>query len=92
LENELSCAISKSADFKLDVENCLIKANKDVSDGFTTHSAIIWNENPLFDSIQNYDFRLKTNSPCKEKGKPTQIQYDITGAIRNNPPSIGAYE
>jgi len=92
LENELSCAISKSADFKLDVENCLIKAKKDVSDGFTTHSAIIWNENPLFDSIQNYDFRLKTNSPCKEKGKPTQIQYDITGAIRNNPPSIGVYD
>ena len=91
-ENELGCAISQSADFKLYVENCLIKAKDSLSDYFTTHSNIIWNENPLFDSIQNYDFRLKSNSPCKGKGKPTHIQQDITGAIRNNPPSIGAYE
>jgi hypothetical protein len=90
---EFACSKTKDAEFKLNVENCLIKIKSDVLPELTFYSALILNQDPLIKDASQYDFQLQDNSPCKAAGKnipqPTQ---DITETIRNNPPSIGAYE
>jgi hypothetical protein len=92
-EIELDCGIKKDVNFELYVENCLIKTKQSVLDKFTSHSNIILNKDPSLEDIKIYDFRLKADSPCKGAGKiTTEVQQDITGAVRNSPPSIGAYE
>jgi len=93
ITNELGCSITKDADFKLYVENCLIKTDQKALENFTTYSNLILNKDPSVENFKDYNFRLKSDSPCKGAGKATtQVQQDITGATRSNPPSIGAYE
>ena len=93
IAKELSCDFIKDVKFELDVENCLIKTDQSVLEKFTSYSDIILNKDPLITDILKYDFTLKTDSPCKRTGKPTtEVQQDFTGTVRNNPPSIGAYE
>ncbi len=94
LTKELDCSIRSDTSHNtgLYVENCLIKTDKSIPDKFTGYSDLILNEDPLFKDAPKYDFSLQNNSPCKGKGKSTWLNEDITGATRNNPPSIGAYE
>ncbi|MDR1878148.1 MAG: hypothetical protein LBQ64_01120 [Bacteroidales bacterium] len=90
---EFGCSKTNEVDFKLNVENCLLKIKSDILSELTFYSALILNQDPLIRESLKYDFHLQDNSPCKSAGKnipqPTQ---DITGTVRNNPPSIGAYE
>ena len=95
LNKELTCGISNDAYFMLQVENCLIKTEQSVVDKFNTNLNNIFNIDPKLDSVKAYNFNLKSDSPCKGRGKITtipQVQQDITETVRNNPPSIGAYE
>ena len=95
LNRELVCSINSNASFMLHVENCLIKTEQSVVDKFNTNFNNILNEDPKLEDVVKYNFSLKSDSPCKGKGKTTsipQVQQDITETVRNNPPSIGAYE
>jgi len=53
-----------------------------------------YNVNPLFENIEEQDFKIKANSPCKDSGGPfTILQNDIEGNQRDFAnPDIGAYE
>ena len=90
--NEFSRDRISDADFKLNMENCLVRMPDSLFSKMTSHSNLILNKDPLVKNISDYDFSLNDNSPCKGKGKSTSITVDITEASRNNPPSIGAFE
>jgi hypothetical protein len=54
-----------------------------------------WNQNPLFENIEDQNFKISWNSPCKGQGVSpiiTVFNTDITGISRSTPPDIGAYE
>ncbi len=89
-KREIAFSYDKNADFKPTISHCLLKSDTNYSDYF---SSIIFNKNPLFENTTENDFQLQTTSPCKGAGKVISfITTDIKGNIRNNPPSIGAYE
>lgn len=91
--NEFNFYSVSATKFELYVDNCLIKTDKDILEKVTASSDVLLNQNPLLGNVTEYDFSLQNNSPCKGKGKKTaQVSEDITGATRNDPPSIGAYE
>ncbi|HOS17121.1 MAG TPA: hypothetical protein PKX15_08950 [Bacteroidales bacterium] len=87
---EFSCGYDKAAEFKLNIEYCLLKSDTNYPDYF---SNMLFNNNPSFENEHEYDYQLKASSPCKGAGKtmPAVIT-DIKGNARNSPPSIGAYE
>ena len=93
LSNELICSHISDVDFKLNMDNCLIRMPDSLLSRLTSHSSLILNKNPLVKSVSDYDFSLNDNSPCKGKGKSISfVVDDIAGTARSNPPSIGAYE
>jgi hypothetical protein len=62
-----------------------------------TSSQIINNQDPLFDSVntsrRHYDFRLKENSPAKEKGTNAGVVLDLDGKPRPvGLPDLGCFE
>lgn len=62
-----------------------------------TNGTVINNEPPLFDSINTfkhvYNFRLRDDSPAKNKGTGTTIRTDLDGKPRPiGLPDLGAYE
>lgn len=95
-ENEINSDAINEAEFNLQVDNCLIKVRKSRLDSLNlNHNNLIFNANPLFTdpTIDIYDFSLNNASPCKGAGKfISNITTDFAGNIRNNPPSIGAFE
>ncbi|MBC7384463.1 MAG: hypothetical protein H7296_15965 [Bacteroidia bacterium] len=51
------------------------------------------NKEPRFKNIQNGDYDLESNSPCRNAGTNTGVQRDLKNRNRNTSvPSIGAYE
>ena len=52
----------------------------------------ILNIDPKFIDVRDYDFRLDTLSPAKDKGQELMIMNDLDGNLRDNLPDIGAYE
>lgn len=82
--------------FSLQFNNCLYKVkNTDPGNAIFTNS--IKNQNPLFDTINTfkplYNFRLKNNSPCINKGINSSISYDLDGLNRNvGLPDMGCFE
>ena len=52
----------------------------------------ILNENPRFVSPYNYNYRLDTLSPAKDKGLALGVVYDLDSTMRDALPDIGAYE
>ena len=66
--------------------------------GFTTNTNV-WNIEPLFYDIDNYDFHFWSQSPLNMGGSSaypiintSTSGRDILGTPRNPPPDIGAYE
>lgn len=95
-DNEIYTEYCKEADFNLQINNCLVKIKKSRLDSLNlTYNSLLLDLDPQFSdpALDNYDFTLKSSSPCKGAGK---FIYDITtdfaGNSRNNPPSIGAFE
>lgn len=60
-------------------------------DFFNSNENIL-NEDPQFLNHGRYDYRLKSNSPAIKKGIKGDIGVDLNNNLRNDPPSIGAYE
>jgi len=52
----------------------------------------ILNLDPKFMDVRDFDFRLDTLSPAKDKGQELMIMKDLDGNLRDNLPDIGAYE
>jgi len=50
------------------------------------------NADPLFVDPGNYNYRLDTMSPAKDKGFNLMILNDLEGMTRDSLPDIGAYE
>ncbi|MCO5260462.1 MAG: right-handed parallel beta-helix repeat-containing protein [Crocinitomicaceae bacterium] len=69
---------------------CLIKKSTPSTEGYFTN--IIWNQAPLFKSIEENNFELKATSPAINVGASTSILLDIKGNPRNGQPDLGAYE
>ncbi len=83
-------AINLSFDFK----NCLIKSETVFQDPF--YQSIIWNEDPLFEDIQEDDFTFSLSSnplsSLNNNGIASSVMFDINGNPRANPPDIGVHE
>ncbi len=52
----------------------------------------VLNLDPKFIDVRDFDFRLDTLSPAKDKGQELMIMNDLDGNLRDNLPDIGAYE
>ncbi len=81
--------------FNVNFQNCLWKVKNNPAD--IASSNIIANENPQFDSVNNqlriYNFRLKDESPAKNKGVATGVSVDLDGNPRAvGLPDLGCYE
>jgi len=91
--NEFSFEKANNANFSVSFENCLLKQDSALKSP-VTQSNMIMNKDPLFENIADFNFKLKSNSPCKKAGKSISwLLTDIDGVSRNSStPSIGAYE
>ena len=76
--------------FNILFDHCIVKSNDVAEYSENTQFDI----DPKFIDIHLSDFHLKEDSPAIGAGTSSQITipYDLDGAPRNNPPSIGAYE
>ena len=72
------------------ISNCLIRSETPFTEPF--YSNILWNQNPLFEDVEQGDFLFSPNSPLHGNGIATGIFTDILGNPRQNPPDIGAVE
>ena len=79
--------------FNYRFDHCLIHANGTDDEQFI---ATKWNIDPGFVLVDeknyNFDFHLSKESPCLESGTTTDVNSDLDGKMRQNPPSIGCYE
>lgn len=76
-------------------QNCLWKVKNNPAN--ITSTNIIANQDPLFDSVNNsrriYNFRLKDESPAKNKGIGSGLSIDLDGNPRAvGLPDIGCFE
>jgi hypothetical protein len=96
VEDEIVVEKKGTSTFSVQFFNCLYKVkNNDPNN--TTFTNCLKNLNPLFDTINTfkplYNFRLKDNSPCLNKGLPTGVSTDLDGLNRNvGLPDIGCFE
>jgi hypothetical protein len=98
VEDELITQRNAAASFSLQVNNSLYKVKNDIPIANATITQSIKNEKPLFDSIdigkRFFNFRLASNSPCINKGQPTNLTFDLDGKPRTVGilPDMGCYE
>jgi hypothetical protein len=95
VEDEVVVAKSGSTVFNVNFDNNLWKVQTPPAN--ITSSQIINNQDPLFDSVntsrRHYDFRLKENSPAKEKGTNAGVMLDLDGKPRPvGLPDLGCFE
>lgn len=72
--------------------NCILKTQTSLPAALTSNC--ITNKDPKFKNTQDNDFRIQNTSPAIGKGNASYLkrQHDLNNKIRQNPPSIGAYE
>lgn len=95
VDDEVITSKQGNTSFTVNFQNCLWKAKNNPAN--STTSNIIVNQNPLFDSVNTqrriYDFRLKDESPAKNKGIATSITTDLDGKPRAvGLPDLGCFE
>jgi len=95
VEDEVVVAKSGSTVFNVTFDYNLWKVQTPPAN--ITSSQIINNQNPLFDSVNTsrryYNFRLKENSPAKEKGTNAGVVLDLDGKPRPiGLPDLGCFE
>ncbi len=56
------------------------------------YSNCIINKDPVFVDEYKMNYAIDSISPAIKMGQPLGIPYDIRGAIRGQPPALGAYE
>jgi hypothetical protein len=74
------------------VTNCLFKA-KDALPSFVTQLNNIINQDPKFKDYSKGNYHLDEGSPAINHGITAgNLNFDLDGVLRGNPPSIGCYE
>ncbi len=80
-----------SANYTFD--HSILKTTRDLSSD--NYISVLKNENPLFHSTSDNDYRISENSPAKGAGDPeisNKVPYDIKGRSRQDRSDIGAYQ
>ncbi|HEV2479612.1 MAG TPA: hypothetical protein VGS79_08100 [Puia sp.] len=93
--NEVAVSQQSNGTFVVNFSNCLWK-EQSTPTGITS-AAIIVNQNPLFDSVNNaqlyYDFHLQVGSPALSAGMAAGIPIDLDGNPRPAiNPDLGCYQ
>jgi hypothetical protein len=97
VEDEVVVAKSGSTSFNVTFNENLWKV-VNTPTNITSQTGIINNQNPAFDSINNskrfYSFRLKDESPAKNKATNAGVTIDLDGKPRpvGSAPDLGCYE
>jgi len=74
------------------LSNCILKS-KDPLPSFVAQTAIKLNQDPLFKDYAKNDHHLQEGSPAIGAGISVgNLNVDLDGVTRSNPPSIGCYE
>jgi hypothetical protein len=92
LENEM--VVDKKDNFAatINIRNCLLRSEDPVP-AFVQQSGIKLNEDPEFKDRVQMDYHPDTGSPAIGAGiSAGELNTDLDGVIRANPPSIGCYE
>ena len=95
VDNEVVVSHQASGSFSVNFSSCLWKVK--TAPSAATTSAIIANQDPLFDSVNNsslyYDFHLKSGSPAHSAGMAAGIPIDLDGDPRPaTSPDLGCYQ
>lgn len=92
LDSEIICSALPEAAARLDMDHCILKMGK-VRESFVNFNECIFNESPLFKSIDKGDFRLTAGSPAIGKGNPIYTpSIDVEGKSRDGKYDIGCYK
>jgi hypothetical protein len=70
---------------------CLIKTEQKTTSHFHYSDSTYVNRDPRFIDPLQYNYQIDSISPAIGKGIATSVLFDIKGAIRGNPPDLGAY-
>ena len=97
LSTEISFQEEESGSFNYSFNHSLIKINPNFNTNTSSFVNIIKNTDPLFVDHLNNDFKLSSSSPAIYTGNyqltlDNNLLLDIEEKIRNNPPSMGAFE
>ena len=93
--NEVAVSRQGNGSFAVNFSNCLWKEQSTPTG--VTSTAIISNQDPLFDSVNNstlyYDFHLQAGSPALSAGMAAGIPIDLDGNPRPaTSPDLGCYQ
>ena len=90
-ETEVLFANNANSSFPFSFNNCLMKVD---TFSQSINAASITNQDPLFNDVDIYDFRIDSvGSPAKDTGFPVGVTQDALGRNRSvNTPSLGAFE
>lgn len=95
-EEEIAVYINEKNSLEYTFENCIIKANKDLSaqqEHFINCLFSKENNYPKFTDFKNGEYTLTSGSPAIRVGKENVgVDVDLLGNSRHTPPDIGAYE
>lgn len=79
--------------FNVSFDHCVLRTGVLDSNDYPD-AALIINRDPEFVDVRSREYHLMPASPALGAGKSAFVTraYDLDGRIRNNPPTIGAYE
>lgn len=92
--NEFETELDGGADSLYYFNNCIIKSSREFPDN-EYYSEVIVNEDPLFLSIEDNDYRIDSLSPAVNAADlaiAVEVPLDILGNTRLPEPDIGAYQ
>ncbi len=87
LKEELSFDNAGGNEMSIFLSHAILKTEQ----AFDINNNVL-NRDPKFIDVRDFDFRLDTLSPAKDKGQELMIMNDLDGNLRDNLPDIGAYE
>ncbi len=93
-ESEFETDMTGDTDSLYFFRNSLIKTTHDITNP-DIYINVLNNENPLFESIENNDYRIDTLSPAIGKADlaiASTVPFDIIGNSRLPVPDVGAYQ
>lgn len=92
LEDELFCNKADEAAYNANFTNCIIKAKEPIP-GYVTVTDCKLNENPLFNDLAKWDYRLQEGSPAIDAGTNVfPISNDLDDKPLVTPFDIGCYQ
>ena len=91
MEEELLMDRNDMAAFDCQFNSCLVRTRADIA---AMSANTIVNEDPLFASADDDDYRLRRKSPAREKADFNYVvlPHDLANNLRCAPTSMGAYD